>query len=192
MIQQRLKPLSIKRERPDYPQVNYVDDRGVQWIELNRGCKRLCRFCWADPNYKVFDIPRIIRNKVQIIGENVMFDPNIEKKLKKLSEIKVNNKVVYYGLGNGFDYRRVTPEIAKLARAARIGNINNKGNWYKGVNLAWDLGINQEYKVKKALNYFLNVGYYANRSKIFILVNWEITLKECLYKFEKIKAMGLR
>ena len=76
MIQKRLKPLSIQRKRKDYPQINYIDDNGVQWIELNRGCKRQCPFCHADPNYKMFDVPEIISNKVQIIGEGILYDPD--------------------------------------------------------------------------------------------------------------------
>ena len=52
----------LKREEEDRPQINKIAN-GIQWIEVNRGCKRGCAFCYADTNYKVFDVPEIISNK---------------------------------------------------------------------------------------------------------------------------------
>jgi hypothetical protein len=190
MIQKRLAPLEIQRERPDYPQVDYIDKNGVQWIELNRGCLRRCPFCWADPNYKTFSIPEIRSNKVQIIGENILYDPNIFTKLYELAHIRYNKRVVYYGLCNGFDYRLVNSYVARRASKARIGNINNKGNWYKGINLAWDGPLSEGPKVKKALDLFLKYSYQASRSKIFVLVNWKIPYDVCMKKLEIIKSWG--
>jgi len=191
-IQLRLRPLSIQRQRPDYPQVNYVDDNGVQWIELNRGCYRSCEFCWADPNYKTFSIPEIISNKVQIIGENILYDPLIEKKLETLANIKYNRKVVYYGLCNGFDYRLVTAKISRLSKNARIGNINNKGNWKKGVNLAWDNDLSYRNKIKNVLDMFVKEGYDPYQCKIFVLVNYKVSYRHCLIKLQIIKKWGCK
>lgn len=131
----------MNRERADYPQVNRIDENGVQWIELNRGCKRGCSFCHADPNYKTFSIPPIRRTIVQIIGEGFLYDQEIRNKIAMLSLIKVNNKVVRYGLSQGVDFRLLTEELASLMVKARIGIINNKGNWRKGLRFAWDLGL---------------------------------------------------
>jgi len=38
----QLKLIQPIRVRKDYPQVDYIDSNEVQWIELNRGCKRQC------------------------------------------------------------------------------------------------------------------------------------------------------
>jgi|APSaa5957512576_1039674.scaffolds.fasta_scaffold19467_2 hypothetical protein len=118
----------ISRVRKDYPQINYVDDKGIQWIEINRGCKRQCEFCWADPNYKVFPVPKIVSNKVQIIGENILYDPDIKDKLIELGNKRVNNKVVYYAICNGVDYRLLTDKIIEMLSSYRFGKITKKGN----------------------------------------------------------------
>lgn len=92
-MQTRLKPLQIERERKDYPQVNSIKD-GVQYIELNRGCKRQCKFCYADPNYKVFNIPIIeMLNKYNksdnILDTDILIEP---KKLKGIFDF-INQKM---------------------------------------------------------------------------------------------------
>ncbi len=186
-MQTRLKPLSIKRERKDYPQVNYIDEKGIQWIEINRGCKRQCEFCYADPNYKVFNIPEIKSNKVQIIGENILYDHSIKDKLLELGEKKVNDKVVYYGICNGLDYRLLTRDLASICAAMRFGSINNKGNWRKGISIAWDLGFKQEKKVKDTIDMLVDVGFQRKAIMVHVLVNWKITYDFCLYKFKQIK-----
>ena len=103
----------LKREENNRPQLNKVD-KGIQWIEVNRGCKRSCDFCYADPNYKVFDVPEITNNKVMIIGEGFLYDPKIKEKIIELGQKKVNGKVVYYGLNQGIDFRLLDKEIAEL------------------------------------------------------------------------------
>ncbi len=183
-MQQRLKPLEIKRVRKDYPQVNYVKE-GIQYIELNRGCKRQCEFCWSDPNYKVFPVPKIESNYVQIWGENILYDPDIKEKIIKLGEQRVNKKVVYYGLGQGVDYRLIKKDMIKLLSENRIGLINNKKNWYKRIKIAWDLGIEEEGKIKSIIDLFRSCGYrYVG---IFVLVNYKVSFDDCLYKLAKIK-----
>lgn len=156
-MQERLEPLIKSRVRPDYPQVNRIDDNNVQWIEVNRGCKRGCEYCYADPNYKTFPIPKIEKNTVQIIGEGFLYDPNVIKKIKALGKIKIRSKVVYYGLSQGIDYRLLTEEIAELLYKYRFGLINNKGKWYRGLRIAWDWGKPQEKSVKKAFDLLIRI-----------------------------------
>lgn len=186
-MQTRLKPLQFKRERKDYPQVDFIKE-GIQYIELNRGCKRLCKFCYADPNYKVFDIPIIRSNKVQIWGENILYDPNIKKKIIELGKQTVNNKKVYYGLGQGVDYRLINEDLIKTLSNNRIGLINNKGNWYKRIKIAWDLGINQEAKIKLTIDLLKDQRF--NFIIVFILLNYKVSFNDCIYKLAKIKQWG--
>ena len=94
----------MERARQDYPQVDRIDDNGTQWIELNRGCKRGCSFCYADPNYKVFECPEIRARIVQIIGEGFLYDPDIKRKIRELGEKRFEGRVVYFGLSQGIDW----------------------------------------------------------------------------------------
>lgn len=191
-MQTRLKELELKRVRKDYPQVNYIDKKGVQWIEINRGCKRQCPFCHADPNYKVFDIPKIESNTVQIIGEGFLYDPQIKKKIMQLGKVKINKKVVYYGLNQGIDFRLLDDETAELLCKNRFGLINNKGKWYKGIKFAWDYGKAFEELTKDTIDLLIKVGYRREKIQVFVLVNWKITFEECLYKFQRLKEWGVK
>ena len=190
-MQTRLKPLDIKRNREDYPQINYLDSKGVQWIELNRGCPRGCPFCYADPNYKVFPVPEIKSNFVKIICEGLLYDKKIKEKIKDLGEKKVNNKVVYYGLGS-LDYRMMDGELYNLMSKNRIGLINNKGKWYKGIRIAWDWGKEQEKGIHDSIEKFVEVGYIRKKIIVFILTNWKIDIDTCIYKLDKLTEWGVR
>lgn len=191
-MQLRLEPLNIKRERNNYPQVNYIDDNNVQWIEINRGCKRHCAFCHADPNYKVFDIPEIKRNNVHVVGEGFLYDPDIEQKIIKLGQKRVNDRVVYYGLSQGIDFRLLTPEIAELLSKNRFGLINNKGVWKKGIRFAWDLSLFQEKLAKETIDLLCKYKYIRKYIIVFVLINWKISYEDCLYKLKKLKEWGVR
>ena len=137
----------LKREEEDRPQINKIAN-GIQWIEVNRGCKRGCAFCYADTNYKVFDVPEIISNKVMIIGEGFLYDPKVKEKIIELGQKRVNGKVIYYGLNQGIDFRLLDKEIAELLSENRFGILNSKYRWYKGMKFAWD-GIQTHEKLTK-------------------------------------------
>lgn len=181
-----------KRERIEYPQINRIDSKGIQWIEINRGCKRQCIFCYADPNFKAFNIPKIESNIVQIIGEGILYDPKMEEKIIELGNQRVNNKVVYYGLSQGIDFRLSTKEIAELLSKNRFGIINNKGRWYKGIRFAWDLGLNYKELTENTIELLESVGYKRRYIQVFILTNWKISYEICLKKLEKLQEWGVK
>jgi len=191
MIQQRLKPLEIQRIKSDYPQVDFIKNN-IQYIEINRGCKRLCPFCYADPNYKTFSIPEIKSNKVQIWGESILYDPKIKEKIIELGKKRVNNKVIYYDLGQGVDYRLLNKEIAELLSENRFGLINNKGNWCKGIKFAWDWGLEQQTDIRKTIELFEKLGYQRRNIIIFVLVNWKIDFGTCMDKLIKLEEWKVR
>lgn len=186
-MQTRLKPILESRVREDYPQINYTDSKGIQHIELNRGCPYQCVYCWSDPNFKEFPIPEIVSNKVQIIGEAFLSDSRIHKIIESLGKIKVNKKVVYYGLSQGLNKKDLTHKLIDLISTYRFGLITNKGSWKKGIRISWDLGIGEGFKVKEIINALYFYGYRQKNNMVFILTNYKITLDECLYKLRKLK-----
>lgn len=183
---------TIRREREDYKQVDRIDNNGTQWIELNRGCKRGCSFCYADPNYKVFECPEIRARTVQIIGEGFLYDPEIKRKIKELGEKRFQKRVVYFGLSQGIDFRLLDEETAKLMAQNRVGIINGKGRWYKGLRFAWDLGMEQADLTKKTIDLLESVGYRRRSIQVFALVNWRIPLDVCLHKIKKLYEWGVK
>lgn len=193
MMQLRLVKTKKERKREDYPQINYTDKKGVQWIEINRGCRRQCAFCYADPNYKTFKIPKIISNRVQIIGEGILYDKDIDKKIRELGRKRVNDKVVYYGLSQGIDFRLLSGRTIKFLSKNRFGIINNKGNWYKGIRFAWDLwGKNHEKLTEETIKRLSENGYQRRLNQVFVLTNWKISYEKCLYKLNKLKEWGVK
>ena len=190
-MQTRLEPLKINRERKNYEQINYIDKQGVQHIELNRGCKRQCPFCHADPNFKTFKIPEILSNKVQIIGEGILYDPDIWNKFICLKNIKVNKKVVYYGLSQGIDYRLLNLELINAMSSGRIGLITHRGKWKKGMRIAWDWGLEQEKDIRRIIDLLIKGRYRLKEIIIFVLVNWKIPLEVCKQKLMKLKEWGV-
>lgn len=182
----------MDRARPDYPQVDRIDEHGVQWIELNRGCKRGCSFCYADSNYKVFAVPTIRSRFVQIIGEGILYDPKIKEKFETLGNIKVEGRCIYYGLSQGFDFRLLDRETALVMVKNRIGYINGKGKWYKGMRFAWDLGMEHESLVKKTIELLEEVGYRRKSIQVFVLVNWKISFATCMEKIKKLYEWGVK
>ena len=189
-MQTRLKELKPVKYKGD--QINFVNNKSLQWIEINRGCLRGCSFCHSDRNYKEFPVPIIESNKVHIIGEGFLFDPNIKEKIIELGNKKFNNKVVYYGLSQGIDFRLLTPKIAKLLSKNRFGLINSKENWYKGMRIAWDYGKSHEKEVKKTIDLLVKVGYQKKLIILFMIVNWKIDFETCMYKFKKCQEWGVR
>jgi len=180
------------KERVDYPIVDKIDENGTQWIELNRGCKRGCSFCYADPNYKQFQVPVIRSRIVQVIGEGFLYDTQVKEKIIECGQKRVNNKVVYFGLSQGIDFRLLTPDIAELLSKNRFGIINNKGRWYKGIRFAWDLGMEQKELTQKTIELLEGVGYRRKYIQVFVLVNWKISYQVCLEKLMFLKSLGVK
>ena len=181
-----------KRTPIDYPRVDKIDEHDVQYIELNRGCKRGCAFCHANPDYQVYDVPEIKRNIVQIIGEGLLYDPEIKQKITELGNKRVNGKVVYYGLSQGFDFRLFDNEIAEIFLKNRIGIINNKGRWYKGIRFAWDGGLNHEQLTKQTIDILIEVGYKKKQIQVFVLSLWKFPYELCELKRRLLYEMGVK
>ena len=181
-----------QRMDEDKPQRNEIDEHGVQIIELNRGCKRGCAFCWADPNMKFFEVPEITRNFVQIQGEGILYDPNIKEKIIELGKKRVNGKVVYYGLYQGFDFRLIDKEMAKLFCKNRIWIINSKGKKYKGIRFAWDGGINHEQLAKDTIEMLVSAGFRRKQIQVFCLTLWKFPYELCEYKRKKLFEWGVK
>jgi len=181
----------LKREEEDRPQINKIAN-GIQWIEVNRGCKRGCAFCYADTNYKVFDVPEIISNKVMIIGEGFLYDPKVKEKIIELGQKRVNGKVIYYGLNQGIDFRLLDKEIAELLSENRFGILNSKYRWYKGMKFAWDGIQTHEKLTKETIDLLVSVGYKRKFIQVFVLINWKIPYDVCIYKLSKLKEWGVK
>lgn len=157
---------------------NKFDDK-EQWIRLTEGCPNNCPFCYEPKEQKVFKIPDIIRNDVKIIDMNLLCKTKALSILQELTLKRVDNKVVYYSLVCGVDWRFLTPELAAALKAARI----------KKIRIAWDFGFNHQKQIKKAIQMLRKAGYKGPQDlMVFMVCNWKIPFETNLRKLDLLKV----
>ncbi len=171
--------LKTTYNRPQYNKI--VGDQ--QRIETSRGCPNKCAYCYEPTKIELFKIPKIKRNKVQILDMNFLYgQPDILQRIKELGGIRVNNKVVYYEEVCGFDYRLMTEEIANELKKSR----------FKKIRIAWDMGLQEQYKIKDCIKLLIKAGYRAKEISVFIIVNWIIPIKDCEKKLDLLKVWNVK
>ncbi len=171
----------------DYSKGTYNKmDHKEQWIRISEGCPNNCGFCretlenGSKPIY--YDIPKIERNIVKITDMNLIYKKDVLKILRYLKHQKVDNKVVYYELVCGVDYRFLNYEIAKALKQAR----------FKNIRLAWDHSINQQKRIKKSIETLRSVGYNNNDIMVFMICNWNVSYFDNLFKLDLCKIWNVK
>lgn len=149
-------------------------EEDYQVIKISYGCPNMCRYCFASKDMKVYPIPEINRNLVKITDENMLVFPQAIEWMDELGSKKVDNKVVYYELICGLDFRNMSFEKSKALKRNRFVNIR----------LAWDFGYVLESKITQTIKWLIKVGYRSKDISVFMLTNWEIPYEECIKKLE--------
>ena len=147
-----------------------------QAIRLTEGCCWNCSNCYEPTELKIFGIPEIKRNHVLIYDMNLLCKPEALQIIEELGEKRVNNKVVYYELVCGIDYRFLTQEIADALHVNR----------FKKIRLAWDGSYSEQKKIKSAIDKLLKAGYKRKQIMLFFLCNYGI-----VSYFEQLKKLDL-
>jgi len=157
-----------------------------QWIRLSEGCPNNCEFCRESKECGVesiyFDIPEIIRNKVKVMDMNLLYKPKAIEIIQELGKKKVNNKVVYYELICGIDWRFMTQEKANALKQNRFVNLR----------FAWDYTLQHQMKIKDCVSMLLKAGYKPKKLSCFILCNWKIPYEDCLRKLDLLKIWNIK
>jgi len=177
MIQTRLAEGKVKYS---YGAYNKFNDK-EQYIRITEGCPHNCPYCYEPTEIKVFDIPPIVRNKVSIMDMNLLAKQDAFQIISLLGAMRVNNKVVYYELVCGVDYRFLTPKIARALKQAR----------FKKIRLAWDWDYNQQYKIKTAVDMLIKAGYAPREIMVFMICNWKISYSVNCLKLDLCKVWGV-
>jgi len=164
-----------------YGPYNKFDEK-EQWIRITEGCPNNCPFCYEPQELKIFDIPEIVRNKVKIMDMNLLCKPEAKEILKALGSKLANDKVVYYELTCGVDFRFLSQELANIL----------KENRFKNIRIAWDFGFNLQKDIKKAIEKLLTAGYISKDITIFIICNWKIPYSENLKKLDLCKVWRVK
>jgi hypothetical protein len=164
---------------------NKSDDH-EQWIRISEGCPNNCEYCRETKECGVkpiyFDIPKIVRNKVKIMDMNLIYKPKVLEIIKELGSKRVNDKVVYYELICGIDYRFMTLEIAQAL----------KDNRFQNIRFAWDYGMDRQYKIKDMINMLLKVGYKAKEISCFMVCNWKVSFEIRCLQLDLLKIWNIK
>ena len=177
-IQHRLGQQQVKYSYGYYNKI--VGDR--QAIRITEGCPNNCPYCYEPTEIKIFGIPEIVRNHVLIYDMNLLCKPQAKEILKELANKRVDEKVVYYELVCGIDYRFLTQELSDLLKVARIEKIR----------LAWDWFYKDNRKIKNAIYMLLKSGYKPNDIMVFMICNWNISYEENLKKLDLCKVWNVQ
>ncbi len=165
----------------NYGSYNKFNDT-EQWIRITEGCPNQCPYCYEPKEYKIFPMPEIVRNKVKIMDMNLLCKPEAKEIIQELGRARVADKMVYYELICGIDYRFLTPEIAEEL----------KYNRFKNIRLAWDWGYNQQKAIKQAIEMLIKAGYTNKEITIFMVCNWKIPYLENLKKMDLCKIWRVK
>ena len=124
-----------------------------QVIRLSEGCPWKCPWCfeWKEigDDWKIFDIPELVRRDVRITDMNLLAKPEALYIINQFRDIRVNKKVVYPWLVCGIDYRFLTFEIAQAL----------KNNRFVNIHFAWDWRFKDQKRIKAAVDCLKKVGY---------------------------------
>jgi len=178
-MQQRL---AEGKRKYSYGAYNKYDSK-EQYIRITEGCPNNCPYCYEPTEYKVFDVPEIVRNDVKIMDMNLLCKRRLALAIiEDLGSKIVNGKVVYYELICGIDYRFLTSRLAEAL----------KKNRFKNIRLAWDWGYKDQKLIKNAIDMLLNAGYKDEEIMVFIICNWKIKYEECLKKLDLCKVWRVK
>ncbi|OHB60276.1 MAG: hypothetical protein A2167_02305 [Planctomycetes bacterium RBG_13_46_10] len=171
---------------PDYSLL--PEDLDYQIIHTSRGCTRRCTFCgtWKiEPEFKCVDSIKELIGKRRLVfyDNNLLANPKIDRILREISEYRFENR---YKLScesqSGFDLRLLTPELARLLKAARFVN----------PRVAWDGSYKDRARIKKAIGYLKDAGYNHTDIFVFMIYNCTPSYKEMRKKLDACRRWGVR
>lgn len=183
-----------KRAENFLPDYSILSDVEYHATHMMRGCIRRCTFCgtWILEPLRtnktkdeiLKELIAIGKNKVIFYDNNILANPNIKEILKAFSELKINNKSVFFESQSGFDGRLLKrdPELARLIRKAGFRN----------VRIAWDNGLKDRGSIKKQVDILVAAGYKAKDILIFMIYNFNIPYEKMLKKIVNCKEWGVQ
>lgn len=148
-------------------------------IQFTSGCPNGCSYCYEPQEMKYYD-PEIPEGKdlVQILDMNFLANPDHKNIIERLRLAK--NK--HYELICGLDYRLLTPELCCMLKKARFISIR----W------AWDYGLSYQKVNQVVWRWLKKAGYKSEELSIFMLVNWNISFRECHMKLDIMKSWNVK
>lgn len=174
-------PDEIEHIYPDYSLYPELT-KGKAYGFLTRGCCNNCDFCIVSKkegmcSKKVADLSEFWRGQKEI----VLLDANIlacKDRIELLEQLAESKAKVDFT--QGLDARFITEEVARVLKRIRV----------KTVHFAFDFMKNEK-AVVRGLNIYRDYCKPNNTDSVYILTNFDTTIKEDLYRVEKVQEAGL-
>lgn len=179
MIYKRIRGIMTKETRMKKAQT--IVNAGIGFT--SRGCVRNCAFCFVPKKegcfHQVAEIKDLLNPKSNVLilnDNNLTADPLC---IPKLNEIRDRGLIV--DINQGCDVRLVNEDIAKALSEVKH---------LRSIHYAWDL-MGFESQVMdgiKTLSKFMK----PYKHMCFMLVGFNTTFEEDMYRFRKLMEMGIR
>lgn len=172
-------PNEVESTYPDYNLYGITD---TAYGYLTRGCPRNCPFCIVGEkeglkSYKVSDLDGFWNGQKHI----TLLDPNITAcpdRIELLNQLA--DSQAWVDFTQGLDIRLITEDVAEIINKIKV----------KMLHFAWDRR-NEDERIIENLTYFKGItNLDFRRLKVYVLVNYETTIEEDLYRIYKLKELG--
>jgi len=186
-IDGRQLPDEIEHIMPDYDLYGIDYSMGF----TSRGCSRDCDFCdvWRNEgpirdHAPITEFLRPGHRKVILLDNNFLMSPRWRENFQFLIDSGLKASIC-----QGFDARLITREIASLIS-------QNQHTFYDenfsnhAIYTAWDR-IGDETQVLQGIQFLLGSGVIPRYVRPFVLVGYNTTLEEDLYRFNKLRDLGV-
>lgn len=172
-------PANVEKIKPDYEL--YGIDYGIGFT--SRGCIRNCKFCVVprkEGKVREACMPDDLLNdkskRLTLLDNNFLASPNWRNKLQQIIDLDIQIDYV-----QGLDARLVTNESAAMLAATKRQTF---------LRFAWD-SPKDENEVISGIEKLMIAGVPGSRIMVYVLVNFNTTFIEDLYRVKKLHSMGV-
>lgn len=177
-LQNKLSP-NVESVYPDY---ELYGIKNTAYGFLTRGCPRDCDFCIVaekegKKSYKVADLEQFWRGQKEI----KLLDPNLlasKNHVELLVQLIESNALI--DITQGLDARLLTDENTELIKRLKL----------KVLHFAWDKTENSDLIISKLESFKTTTKIGYRKLKVYVLVNFDTTIEEDLYRIYKLKELG--
>ena len=178
-------PQEIENCDPDYKLYNYPHSIGFTM----RGCRFVCKFCVVPEkegkpksNNTIDEIWTNRKSDFLVLLDNDFFgNPDWKERIE---EIKFYNLKVNFS--QGLNIRIITEEQAKALASVKFRTLSGKS---KRVHFAWDR-FKDEKLIDKGIDICFDAGLKPDQMVFYILIGFDSTPEEDMYRAMKLKALG--
>lgn len=176
-------PYEVEHIYPDYELYKIKD---TAYGYLTRGCPRGCPFCIVGKkegfnSYKVADLNEFWKGQKEI----KLLDPNLlasNERIELLEQLVQSKAKIDFT--QGLDIRFMDKDTINLFKKL------NQQKQIKMIHFAWDRMNQNDLIIRNLTEFKNNVDINFRKLRVYVLVNYETSMEENLYRIYKLKELG--